>query len=336
MESDRGYDENVWAVLCQDLGLAGLHIDEKIGGAGFGAVELAIVMEEFGRCLFCAPFFASTVLCSTAISKFGSDNYSRQLLTDLIDGAKIGTLATSEEDGHFEPTTLNTRAVKNTDDYSITGSKRFVLDGMIADVIIVLANSEDGVGLFSVNANALGLSRSAMQSMDPTRKLAKISFTNTPAQRLSSSGEIDLTEIYNLALVALANEMVGGAQTLLDTALAYTKMRVQFGRTIGSFQAIKHRLADLLLEVESAKSAAYQAAQSFADGVNVTEMASLAKACASEAYLNAAITCIQLHGGIGFTWENDTHLWFKRAKSSEVFLGSPNLHRERMLQAMGV
>lgn len=336
MDTELGYDPAVWTAMSQELGLTGLHVDQAFGGAGFGAVELAIVMEEFGRCLMCAPYFSSAVLCATAVAQYGQTEVGGSLITGLVNGSTIGTLATSETDGAFLPQTISTTATSTGDGYTLQGRKQFVTDGVLADVLVVLADSQEGIGLFVVEGDAPGVTRNLMQTMDATRKLAEIELSNVQAQRLSPPGNINLEEIYNLALVALANEMIGGAQALLDAAVAYTKMRVQFGRTIGSFQAIKHRLADLLLEVESAKSAAYQAAQCLAEGVDTTEMASLAKASANEAYLNSAIACIQLHGGIGFTWENDSHLWFKRAKSSEVYLGSTREHHERMLQAMGI
>ena len=198
-------------------------------------------------------------------------------------------------------------------------------------ILVAARNGENQIGLYAVEANARGLTRNAMPSMDPTRKLNQLILADTPAEHL---GPVDLQDLMDYTLVALANEMIGGAQTLLQSALDYTQLRVQFGRSIASFQAIKHRLAELLLEVELAKSAAYQAAYSMSVGDDAREHASLAKAAAAEAYLHTATECIQLHGGIGFTWENDTHLWFKRAKSSEVLLGSPAAHRERMLQTM--
>ena len=336
MATDSGYDSQVWQQLCQEVGLAGIHIAEAKGGAGFGPIELGIVMEEFGRALLCTPYFASSVLTATAIAQVATQGQCDKWLPRLVDGGCIGALAISETDGQFSTNNLATRATTAADGFLLNGSKRFVIDGHIADLIIVAAHSDTGPALFAVAADAAGLQRQLIDSMDATRKIAELTFNDTIAERLGDGEALDLTLIFDTALIALANEMVGGAQALLDSAIEYTKLRVQFGRTIGSFQAIKHRLADLLLEVEMAKSAAYQAAQVLASGEDASELASLAKAAASDAYLQAAIQCIQLHGGIGFTWENDTHLWFKRAKSSEVFLGTPNQHRERMLQAMGV
>jgi len=340
MATDSGYDAEDWQLLCQEIGLVGIHIAEEKGGAGFGPVEIGIVMEEFGRSLMCAPYFASAVLTVTAIAQTGTQAQCDAYIPALVDGTRIGALAIGEADGKFSLEDVQTTARQSNDGYLLSGNKRFVVDGQNADLLIVLARADAGPALFTVDAKADGVSCHAAASMDTTRKLAEISFTDTPAQLLGNGEPLDLAPLLDTALIALANEMVGGAQAMLESAIEYTKLRVQFGRTIGSFQAIKHRLADLLVEVELAKSAAYRAAQALAEaqatGESASEMASLAKATASDAYLNAAIQCIQLHGGIGFTWENDTHLWFKRAKSSEVFLGTPDEHRERMLQAMGV
>ena len=207
---------------------------------------------------------------------------------------------------------------------------------MIAQDIIVIGRTPEGLSLFCVDAESPGMSRSSQTPMDPTRKIAEITFQETPAALISGDRTVALDPIYDAVLIAFASEMIGGAQALLQSIIDYTGLRVQFGRTIGSFQAIKHRSADAYVMVELAKAGAYQAAQLLASGAPATAAASLAKTTASEAYVHVAKECIQFHGGIGFTWENDTHLWFKRAKSSEVFLGTPAQHRERMLQAMGV
>jgi alkylation response protein AidB-like acyl-CoA dehydrogenase len=227
----------------------------------------------------------------------------------------------------------------------LTGSKHFVIDGQTADLLIVAAQAPSGVGLYLIESDAPGLSISPLNTMDPTRKMASLTMADVPAIELSRGPESLLSTLLSAACILLANEMVGGAQQLLQSSVEYTQLRYQFGRSIASFQAIKHRLADLLLDVELARSAAYQAAQTLADCGDLaqlsqaqqrqlTEHASLAKAAVSETYLKVALETIQLHGGIGFTWENDTHLWFKRAKASEVLFGTPAEHRERMLSAM--
>ena len=352
MATDSGFDPKVWQQLSQQLGMTGVHMPEELGGAGFGPVEMAIVCEEMGKSLYCGPYFASAVCAANALRLAGDELQQETLLPEIISGEKIACLAVTEDRGIWTDevfstaATFSSTATRTDNGHLLNGRKRFVVDACNADTLIVVANDDQDFGFFVVDAAAQGVSITALDSMDPTRKLADVEFTDSPAQRLNNSKPEQLRLLVDIASTALANEMVGGAQTLLDSALSYTQLRFQFGRSIASFQAIKHRLADLLLELELAKSAAYQAAQTLADNAlwstndqtadidKVTEHASLAKAAASEVYLHAALECIQMHGGIGFTWENDTHLWFKRAKSSEVFLGSPAEHRERMLTAL--
>jgi alkylation response protein AidB-like acyl-CoA dehydrogenase len=220
-----------------------------------------------------------------------------------------------------------------------------VIDANNADLLIVAARASDGIALYMIDGETSGLILTALDTMDPTRKMADIELNNVVATRLNHAPDLLLDTLLNVACIALANEMIGGCQRLLDSAVDYTQLRYQFGRSIASFQAIKHRLADLLLEVELSRSAAYQAAQTLASCGDLrtidqekhrrlTEHASLAKAAVCETYLQTALETIQLHGGIGFTWENDTHLWFKRAKSSEVLFGTPAEHRERMMAAI--
>lgn len=340
MATEEGYDRDVWQALSSELGLPAIHIPEAYGGAGFGPVELCIVMEELGRHLLCAPYFATSVLAATAIMNAASPAEQADLLPRVASGDCIATLAFTEPNGRWDASGVELTAIAAGSNYLLHGTKSFVLDGQIADLLIVVARTpgsrdDSGLSFFQVAADAAGLSREKLSSMDATRKLARLTFVDTPASLL---GELDQgakphAATLDLAAIALANEMVGGAQRLLTDTVEYTKLRVQFGRTIGSFQAIKHKCADMLLAVESAKSAAYYAAQAAAEGdPELPALASLAKACASEAYIHAAADCIQIHGGIGFTWENDTQLWFKRAKSSEVFLGDPSYHRELLMQ----
>jgi alkylation response protein AidB-like acyl-CoA dehydrogenase len=338
MESDDGFDPAVWRQLAGELGLAALIVPEQYGGAGFGPVELGIAMEELGRALVCAPFFSSAVLATQAIVEAGTEVQKNDLLPRLATGQLRGTLALAEASGSWDPQDVTCTASDTADGVTLTGSKRFVVDGHTADVIVVAAKHDDGTGLFLVAPDAPGLSRTRVDTMDATRKLADVTLENTPAEWLGTPGDASeaIHRTLDLAVIALANEMAGGAQALLDSAVEYAKMRVQFGRTIGSFQAIKHKCADMLLDVESSKSAAYCAASAAAEGDEEwPALASLAKAAAADAYVRTAAETIQIHGGIGFTWENDTHLWFKRAKSSEVLLGDPSLHRERMLARWG-
>lgn len=336
MDDERGYDAQVWSQLCEELGLTGIHVPEEFGGAGYGPVELGVVMEEQGRALLCAPYLASAVMAGTAILLGGTDDQKQALLPGIADGSTIAALAISEKAGLWSEDDITLKAAPKGGGWVLNGTKRFVVDGQNADHLIVAGRTDAGISLFTVDGGASGLTRAAMPAMDPTRKLAEITFADTPAQLLGADGNAPLEAIYNAVLIAFAGEMIGGAQAMLDSAVDYAKLRVQFGRVIGSFQGLKHRFADLMVQVELGKAAVYQAGQQLADGEDATASASMAKATASEVYLHAAKECIQFHGGIGFTWENDTHLWFKRAKSSEVFLGTPAEHRERMLQAMGV
>jgi alkylation response protein AidB-like acyl-CoA dehydrogenase len=344
MDTAEGYDPAVWRQLSEDLALPGIHIPEQYGGAGFGMVELCIVMEELGRALLCAPYFSTAVLAANAVLNAGTEAQKSALLPNIAKGALLATLAVTEPNGNWDPMGIEVVATPNADGYRLDGAKSYVVDGHVADLLIVAARApktvgREGLALFTLGANASGVERRLLQSMDPTRKIARIDFHGTHANLLGNldDGAKPILRTLDQAAIALANEMVGGAQALLDSAVNYAKLRVQFGRTIGSFQAIKHRLADMLLDVELAKSAAYYAAQAAAlDDPEWPALASLAKAAASETYLHTAVECIQIHGGIGFTWDNDTHLWFKRAKSSEVFLGQPNYHREVLMQRWGV
>ena len=344
METDAGWERDGWQALNQQLGLTGVHIPEEYGGQGFGFVELGIVLEEMGRALLCAPYFSTTVLAATAIMNAGSKAQQEALLPPIALGETVATLAFTEPNGRWDVSGIETTAQADGAGFRLDGVKSFVLDGHTADLIVVAARApgtsvEDGLSLFTTSGQAPGLTRRALKALDPTRKLARLEFNATPATLLGEwgGGAASLAKTLTQAAACLASEMVGGAERLRVSALDYANLRMQFGRPIASFQSMKHKQADMLVDVELAKSAAYAAASAAAeDDPELASIASLAKACAADAYLQTAIHTIQIHGGIGFTWDNDTHLWFKRAKSSEVFLGDPAWHRERMLQAMGV
>jgi alkylation response protein AidB-like acyl-CoA dehydrogenase len=343
MDTDSGWERDSWVELNQQLGLTGVHIPEEYGGQGFGFVELGIVLEEMGRALLCAPYFATTVLAATAIMNAGGTAQQQALLPPIALGETVATLAFTEPNGNWDASGIETTATPDGSGYRLDGTKSFVLDGHTADLIVVAARApgssgEDGLSLFTVRGDAPGLTRRALKVLDPTRKQARLEFSGTPAELLGDlgAGASSLQRTLTQAAACLASEMVGGAERLRESALDYANLRMQFGRPIASFQSMKHKQADMLVDVELAKSAAYAAASAAAeDDPELPAIAALAKACASDAYLQTAIHTIQIHGGIGFTWDNDTHLWFKRAKSSEVFLGDPAWHRERMLRAWG-
>ncbi|HEX7521716.1 MAG TPA: acyl-CoA dehydrogenase family protein [Acidimicrobiia bacterium] len=344
METVEGYDESVWKQMAQELGLQSLHIPEAHGGQGFSFVELGIVLEEMGRALLSAPYFATVALAANAIMNAGSDAQQSQLLPGIASGETIATLAFTEPNGKWDASGITMEATGSGDKVTLDGTKMFVIDGHTANLIVVVARQpgtggEDGISFFTVAGDADGLTRTPLATMDQTRKQAQLEFSGVAAKPLGEPGAgwAALSKTLDQAAVCLSNEMAGGAQQCLDMSVEYAKVRVQFGRPIGSFQAIKHKCADMLLEVESAKSAAYYASWSAAeDNEELPVVASLAKAYCSDAYFHAAAETIQIHGGIGFTWEHDAHLYFKRAKSSEILLGDATYHRELLAQRIGI
>jgi alkylation response protein AidB-like acyl-CoA dehydrogenase len=339
METDTGYEPGVWKRLAAQLGLVGLTIPEELGGSGSGYAELAIVLEEMGRSLYCGPYFATVALAANAIMTAGTEHQQRDLLPGIAGGDVIATLAVAEDSGHWDQDQIQLAARADNGRYLLRGHKSFVLDGQNADLIIVAGRLGADIALFLVDSTADGLTTTGLPTLDMTRRLARLEFDNVPAAMLGSPAKAEqaLARTLDLAVIALAAEQVGGAQRCLEMSVDYAKSRIQFGRPIGSFQAIKHKCAEMLLDVESARSAACFAAWAAADdSEEVPAVASLAKAHCSEAYFRTAGENIQIHGGIGFTWEHDAHLYFKRAKSDELMFGSPAHHREQLLQRIGI
>ncbi len=339
METDTGYDPAVWSQMANQLGLQALIIPEEYGGAGFGYVELVVVLEEMGRSLLCAPFFSTVALATNALVSSGDEAAMSEYLPAIATGEVTATVALTEDSGRWDLDGVALTAAGEGADWRLDGHKSFVVDGHTAGLILVAARTTSGLSLFAVDAAADGLTRQSLATMDQTRKQARLQFSGTPARLVGSDGQAGpvLRKTLDLAAVALAAEQVGGAQRVLDMSVEYAKSRIQFGRPIGSFQAIKHKCADMLLEVESAKSAAYYAGWAAAeDNEELAVTACLAKAYCSEAYFHSAAENIQIHGGIGFTWEHDAHLYFKRAKSSELILGDPAYHRELLAQRIGI
>jgi alkylation response protein AidB-like acyl-CoA dehydrogenase len=330
MATTDGYDTATWKHLATQIGLQGLTIPEEFGGAGCSFVELGVVLEEMGRSLLCAPFFATVVLAANALLQSGDKAAMNDYLPGIASGDTVATVAFAEDAGRWDAEGIQMPAERDGDQWRLSGTKTFVLDGHTADVLIVAARTADGVSLFAVNAEADGLRRTALHTLDETRKQARVEFAGTPARLIGAigGGWATLASVLDLAAVALAAEQVGGAQRCLDMAVEYAKQRVQFGRPIGSFQAVKHKCADMLLEVETARSAAYYAMWAAAgESDDLSVVASLAKAHCSDAYFHVAAENIQIHGGIGFTWEHSAHLYFKRAKSSQLLFGDATYHR---------
>jgi len=337
MDTERGYDADVWRLMAEQ-GLQGLIVPERHGGVGYGHVELMLVMEEMGAALLCAPYLSSAVVATCAVLECADDAAKDALLPGMASGETLATLAFVEPAGRWDIGAVEMKAAKQGASWTLDGAKSFVLDGHVADVLLVVARTPDGLGVFRVDAEASGVSRTSVPTLDLTRKLADVSFAGTPAS-LVSAGDATrgLERAIARSVAALAAEQVGGAQRCLDMSVDYARTRLQFGRAIGSFQAIKHRCADMLVHVEFARSAAYYASFAAAEEADdLAVAASLAKSYCSEAFFRAAADTIQIHGGMGFTWEHPAHLYFKRAKSSQTLFGSPVGHRARLAEHIGL
>jgi alkylation response protein AidB-like acyl-CoA dehydrogenase len=348
MESEAGFDAETWKRIGEELGWTAVTIPEACGGLGLGAVELSALLEPMGEALLCAPFFATVCLGAQALLESGSAAQQAEHLPGIAAGRTLATLAwtgAGAEPDASGVAALARRAAGPGSDFVLHGSFPHVLDGHCADLLVVAARAPGsagaaGVSLFAVPAAAA--ERRALPTVDRTRRLARVELRElrVPAAALlgaEGAGAAPLERTLDRARVALAAEQVGGAQRCLDLGVAYAKERVQFGRPIGSFQAIKHRLAEMMVRVEAARSAAWWAAGVAAlGGEELPRAASLAKATASEAFFHCAAECLQVHGGVGFTWEYDVHLYLKRARAGEGFLGEPAWHRERVARALGL
>jgi len=335
METERGWDTRVWQRMASEMALPALAVPEHHGGAGLGPVELAIVMEEMGRVLFCGPYLSTAVLGVGALIAIADDTAREELLPEIAAGRMIVTVAMGDETGRGP----GVRALNDASGWRLDGVASFVLDGHSADVVLVVARADDGIGVFRVDGGTPRLERAPLPTLDLTRKLARLSFAGTPAVRVSAGDATrGLERLRALAVAALAAEQTGGAQRCLDMAAEYARTRLQFGRPIGSFQAIKHKCADMLVEVEFARSAAYYAAfrAAASDEDELLTAAHMAKAYCSEAYFHAAAETIQIHGGMGFTWEHPAHLYFKRAKASAILFGDAIDERRKLADRLGI
>lgn len=330
METEIVFDRSQWKACASELGLQGLTVPETYHGLGLGAVELGIVAEELGSALACLPFFSTSVLATTALR--GCDDAARsEWLPRIVDGDVVATLAVSDRDGNLDAISVLTQATFTAGNWSLSGKKRFVLDGHTADVLLVAARNGDRVSLFEVLAGAPGLLATKSLTMDQTRAFAEVTLDSTPARMVCDDATDLISRVRDVALAVLSAEQLGGAQLALDIAVEHAKTRMQFGRAIGSFQAIKHKCADMLILIESARAASAYALWCVEQSVDALPMAAAtAKVAASEAFVRAAGDTIQVLGGIGFTWEHPIHMHFKRAKSTELWLGTPAVHRDRL------
>jgi alkylation response protein AidB-like acyl-CoA dehydrogenase len=329
IDGELGHDPALWSRMADELGLQGLAIPEQYGGSGFTFLELGIVLQEMGRALLSAPFFSSIALAATALLECHDDAARKEWLPRIAAGELLATLTLDRG--------LDVRATHDPDGWTLDGAAEFVLDGLPAELVLVPVMTEQGPSLFAVTGSSPGLQRRPTEVFDVTRRLARLTFTATPARIVGAAGEAGpgLDRTRDLAAIALAAESVGVAERALEMATEYAKLRVQFGQPIGSFQAIKHKLANVLLEVEAARSAAWYAlwsATAQPDEIAVVAPLTLAT-CTETAYL-ATSENIQVHGGIGYTWEHPAHLYFRRATMSRQLLGNPAELRETMLQRL--
>lgn len=331
MTTDTGYDSAQWRQMAGELGLHGIAVPEQYGGAGAGMSEHAVVFEEMGAALLCAPFLSSVALATQAVLCSGDTDAMSDYLPRFVDGSTTATLILNGHLGAWDPAAVTLTARPDGASHRINGDAALVLDGHTADIVLAAANTVAGTSLFAINASTDGLSREPLTTLDRTRKVARLRFDDVPARLIGTDGDAaaGLARTYDLALVALAAEQVGASQRCLDMAVGYAKERIQFGRAIGSFQAVKHRCADMLVLVEGARSAAGHAAE-VADTEQGPVAASVAKLACSEALMQVALDNMRIHGGIGFTWEHDAHLYVRRAKATELMFGSPDHHAQRL------
>lgn len=333
MEDERGYSEDLWAKMAA-LGWMGLIYPEEFGGAGLTMVDLVVVLEEMGKVVMPGPFFSTVTLGGLAILEGGSPEQRQRWLPRIVSGQAKATLALLEENARWDEAGINLAAERSGGGYRLSGVKLFVPDSHVADVLVCAARTSAGISLFLLEPHQPGVKIRLLKTMDQTRKLCEVVLEQVEVGEEAVLGTLGegwkvLSRVIDRSKVALCAEMCGGAQRVLDMSVEYAKVREQFGRPIGSFQAIQHKCANMLVQVESAKSATYYAAWAVAnDTPDAPLAAAMAKAYCSDAYRQVSAEGIQVHGGIGFTWEHDMHLYFKRAKGSEVTFGDATWNRE--------
>ena len=348
MENEHGYNQDLWEKMTA-MGWLGLIFPEEYGGTGLTFVELTVLLEEMGRALVPGTFFSAVLLAGLTLLEAASEEQKKCWLTSLAEGRLKATLALTEPNGSWKAAGVSTVTAERGDgEYIISGTKLFVPDAQVSDLIICAARTgassvlEEGISLFAMDRNSDGLKITPLKTMDQTRRVYEVSLerVRVPANRvLGGLGRAwpVIERVLNRATIGICAEMVGGAQKMLDMCVDYAKQRIQFGRPIGSFQAIQHKCADMLLLIESARSAVYAAAWAASkDGQDTALLASVAKAYTSDAYRFVTGEGIQIHGGMGFTWEHDAHLYFKRAKADEFNFGDANYHRARVAQFIGL
>lgn len=351
MATQQGYDPALWQRICGEMYWQAIHIPEAYGGMGLGYVEVVAMMEQMGKHLLCSPFFSTVCLASNALLVAGTEEQKSLWLGKLCESALTATVAFNGGSSSWNADAITATWRRSGDDFVLNGNYRYVVDGHTSELLIVAAReqgstAEDGISLFLLPAATAGVTSEWLPTMDQARKQASVDLSSVTVGAEALMGEAgrgwsQLAKVLDLAAIALAAEQVGGCQQLLDMTVEYTSERVQFNRTIASFQAVKHKAADMMLQTEVARSGIYYAAcvaqEALFGGelaVELPEAASIAKSYCSDAYFAIAGDSMQLFGGVGFTWEYDVHLYFKRAKSSEQMLGGGSVHRERIAVAL--
>lgn len=338
MTTEEGFDRGVWRRLSEDLGVPGLLIPERFGGSGGNFTDIAVFLEEAGRSLLCAPVLSSAVIATSALVMCGDDAAKNDYLPALSSGQIRATMMLcGDPRGCWTERQVAVEAVESAGTWKLSGLAGYVIDGATADLLLTPARTPGGIALFVIDATQTAIKRTALTTLDATRKMAAVEFDSVPARPISGADWSLIERTQQIASIALAIEQVGGMQKLLDLAVAHAQVREQFGRPIGSFQAVKHICAQMLLEVESARAAAYYAAGAVIEQASdLAEAASVAKAFCSTSYINCANAAIQVLGGIGVTWDHPAHLYFRRATSSMLLFGDPETHREYILTANGI
>ncbi|MET0699648.1 MAG: acyl-CoA dehydrogenase family protein [Mycobacterium sp.] len=335
MESDPPYDRAVWGRLGAELGVLGLSVPEDDGGVGGTLVDQAVAVEELGAALATGPLFGTVYLTIPALVAASAGPVRDGVLAELVEGRRTAAFVVPDRAGAFDPALITVRASGSGDALTVSGTVERVVDAGVADDLLVAAEGPDGVALYAVETTASGVERSPLATLDLTRQQATVRFTDAPARLVADSGEAArvIEHALQVGSALLAVEQVGAAQHLLDLAVEYAKSRLQFGRPIGSFQAVKHRLADVMVDIEHARSTAYHAIWALTDGSDDAALAvSIAQATGSAAFVRAATDAIQTLGGIGFTWEHQAHLYFKRATTDAALLGNAEQHRARVAE----
>jgi alkylation response protein AidB-like acyl-CoA dehydrogenase len=336
LDDPTGLDEASWRVMTDQLGLLGLGIPEEYGGSAAGAAVTQVVAEELGAALYSGPYLACAGLATSALLRAGDEAARAEFLPRIADGSLLATLALTETGRGWGVADIATTARQVSGEWRLTGTKAYVLDAALAGVVFVSARTDQGVGLYAVGSGAPGLSVVAVGGLDLTRRLSTVELVETPASLVSGDADAshDLTDAIDLAMVTITGEQVGGARACLELAVDYARQREQFGSPIGAFQAIKHLCAEMLTDVDAASALAHRLARAADAGEALALPASAAKSLCSDTFFTVAARMIQIHGGIGFTWEHDAHLYYRRAKATQLLLGDAAWHRRRVAELL--